>query len=61
MGIGTLENCMEIYVSQKWLSTALDLIRSLVSWGLCTLNILLVLGLINLRICFLNKKSIVSH
>ena len=38
--------------SPKWLSKTRNLVSSLIPWGLCTF-LLLALGLINLRICFL--------
>ena len=43
--------------SRKWLSPTHHLVSSLIPWGLCTLNILLGLGLINLRICFLKALT----
>ena len=41
----------------KWLSPTRNLVSSLIPWGLCTLNVLLGLGLINLRICFLKALT----
>ena len=43
--------------SRKWLSPTRNLVSSLIPWGLCTLNVLLGLGLINLRICFLKALT----
>ena len=39
--------------SREWLSPTRNLVNSLIPWGLCSLNELLGLGLINLRICLL--------
>ena len=43
--------------SRKWLNLTRNLVNSLIRWGLCTLNELLGLGLINLRICLLKVLS----
>ena len=43
--------------SREWLSPTRNLVNSLIPWGLCTLNELLGLGLINLRICLLKVLS----
>ena len=43
--------------SRKWLSSTLNLVSSLIPWGLCTLDVLLGLGLLNLRICFLKAQT----
>ena len=43
--------------TRKWLRPYRNLATSLISWGLYTLNVLLGLGLINLRICFLKALT----
>ena len=43
--------------SRKWLSPFCNLVSSLIPWGLCTLNLLLGLGLKNLRMGFLKALT----
>ena len=43
--------------SRKWLIPARNLLSSLIPWELCTLNLLLGFGLINLRISFLKALT----
>ena len=48
--------CLDL-CSRKWLSPTRNLVSSSIPWGLCTLNVLLGLGLINLRACFLKALT----